>query len=286
MNCRQIGLLIVVLAAVSACSDETRASAAPVASQRERTAPPRTPVVTAPASPYRVVPVAAGGSIRGMVQAGRDPIPDTVTATPETHPGCAPRNGGSLPGAGAKLGGAIVWVTDARQGRGFPAARRLELTSDDCLLTPKTLVVFIGATLNFGTNDAALHHHRFINVETGETDAVAPFNDSGEVIPFDRLFRKTAQYDVVCELHPWSRASVIVLDHPYYSVTGADGSFAMDGLLPGTYRVRAWHPSYGLADGTVTVAAGQPASLSLSVGGSAAAAPPLADSAKPAVATP
>ena len=48
-------------------------------------------------------------------------------------------------------------------------------------------------------------------------------------------------------------AWVGVLDHPYYAVTSADGSFSLKGLPPGTYTIEAWHEKLGTQTQTVTV---------------------------------
>ena len=45
-----------------------------------------------------------------------------------------------------------------------------------------------------------------------------------------------------------------VLAHPFYATTGADGSFTIKGLPPGTYTLEAWHEKYGTQTATVTVA--------------------------------
>ena len=72
-----------------------------------------------------------------------------------------------------------------------------------------------------------------------------------------------------------SKAYIVVLDHPYFAMTSATGTFSIDDIPPGTYHVRAWHPTLGLSDQTVTIVAGQPASLSLKLS-RAPASPPAA----------
>ena len=56
-----------------------------------------------------------------------------------------------------------------------------------------------------------------------------------------------------CDVHPWMFAWVGVVDHPFFAVTGADGSFNLEGLPPGTYTVEAWHESLGAQTQTVTI---------------------------------
>jgi hypothetical protein len=44
-----------------------------------------------------------------------------------------------------------------------------------------------------------------------------------------------------------------VLPHPFFAVTGADGSFTIKDLPAGTYTIEAWHEKYGPQTATVTV---------------------------------
>ena len=52
-------------------------------------------------------------------------------------------------------------------------------------------------------------------------------------------------FKVKCDVHPWMGAFVHVLDHPFFSVTGDDGTFTISGLPPGNYTVTAWHETLG-----------------------------------------
>ncbi|HUF51788.1 MAG TPA: carboxypeptidase regulatory-like domain-containing protein, partial [Longimicrobiales bacterium] len=62
---------------------------------------------------------------------------------------------------------------------------------------------------------------------------------------------------VTCQVHGWMESYIGVLDHPYFAVTSADGSFRLENLPPGTYTIEAWHEQYGTQTQTVTVAAQQ-----------------------------
>src|SRR4029078_9365712 len=107
---------------------------------------------------------------------------------------------------------------------------------------------------------------------TGELEAIAPFNDNGEVVPFDSLITGTEQLEVTCELHPWAKAHILVFDHPYFATSEKTGTFAIDDIPPGTYHVKAWHPLLGVAEQSVTIAAGQPVSVALKLGSAPATA--------------
>jgi len=54
------------------------------------------------------------------------------------------------------------------------------------------------------------------------------------------------------------------VDHPFYAVTGADGTFTLKGLPPGTYTIEAWHEKLGTQTQTVTVGAKESKSIAFS----------------------
>jgi plastocyanin len=77
---------------------------------------------------------------------------------------------------------------------------------------------------------------------------------------------------VKCNQHPWMKAYVGVLKHPFFAVSGDDGSFTIKGVPPGKYTVVAWHE--GGTNGTektmeVTVPAKGAATADFSFGGTA-----------------
>jgi hypothetical protein len=49
------------------------------------------------------------------------------------------------------------------------------------------------------------------------------------------------------------RSYINVVDHPFFAVTAADGSFTIKGLPPGTYTIEAIHESLGNKEASVTV---------------------------------
>jgi len=64
-------------------------------------------------------------------------------------------------------------------------------------------------------------------------------------------------------VHKWMRAYVGVLPHPYFVVTGADGSFELRNLPPGEYTVGVWHETLGERTGKVQVPASGAVSVNL-----------------------
>jgi hypothetical protein len=77
--------------------------------------------------------------------------------------------------------------------------------------------------------------------------------------------KRAGTVDVYCNIHPEMIAKVKVLDNAYYTITGKDGSFAIDNVPPGEYPIVAWLPSGDEARGTVVVKAGEAAQVVLEV---------------------
>ena len=158
--------------------------------------------------------------------------------------------------SGTRVADAVVWLTDIRTGKDFPLERRFDLTNNDCMLDPFVQVITTNGTLNIGNDDRAVQTLRLINVGTGKIVALAPFNDDGEVVPVDKI-KEPAEVEIVSEQHPWTHGWMVVLDHPYFAQTDAKGTFKIEGVPPGKYQIRSWHPELGYADASATVTAGQ-----------------------------
>ena len=94
--------------------------------------------------------------------------------------------------------------------------------------------------------------------------------------PIEKAFaRAEVLIPVKCNQHPWMKAYVAVLKHPYFAVSGENGAFTLKNVPPGTYTVAAWKE--GGATGTektmqVTVPAKGSATADFSFGEGATAA--------------
>ena len=227
-----------------------------------------------------MVSVTGGGKLTGTIDFEGVIPADSIIELPADMMGCGQRiTDKRVERTGTRIGDVIVWITDIRSGKALPLDRRFQLSNEDCMLTPKVQAVLAPATLNSVSEDVAIHRDRIINVGTGELEGIAPFNDNGEVVPFDSLLNQTEQLEVLCDIHPWAKAHILVFDHPYFATTDKSGTFSIDDVPPGTYHVKAWHPLLGVAEQSVTITAGQPFNLALKLGAAAVApAAPVLDS--------
>ena len=278
---RVSGAVLFTSVLLAGCSTDKKANAAQPSAAKEGGVSPRPAVVTPSTQAYRPVQVAGGAKLSGTVDFDGVVPRDSTITLPADKAGCGQTiTVKSVENTGTKIGRAVVWITDIRSGKPLPLQKRFELVNEDCQLSPHVQAVVTSGTLNVASEDVAMHRNRIINVGTGALEGIAPFNDNGEVVPFDRILDKPAQLEVICDLHPWSRAHILVVDHPYFAMTERSGSFSIDDVPPGTYRVKAWHPSLGVAEQTVTVVAGQPAAMALKLAPAPISAPAPVDSQK------
>jgi len=65
----------------------------------------------------------------------------------------------------------------------------------------------------------------------------------------------TEKFLIKCNLHPFLQSRGVMVDNPYYVISDEEGSFAINDIPPGTYKVIAWHPFIPNQIGTITIEA-------------------------------
>ena len=257
-----------VAAALAACSrgDAKRASANGELARADTE--PR--VIAALAAPYRGTAVAGGGAIGGTITfAGTAPGDSLVSAPADPQVcGVQPRMPGVVH-SGNRLGEAVVWLADVRDGKPMPLERRYELVTEKCAIAPRVQAALAGGTVNVASHDATVHHTRLVRQGPNETIDVVTEHDEGQVVPVSKALETPGLVKVTCDAHPWTRGWIAVFDHPYFAVTGADGAFTLDDVPPGDYTLVAWHPRFGRLERRVTVAAGVRVAADVELGATA-----------------
>ena len=68
---------------------------------------------------------------------------------------------------------------------------------------------------------------------------------------------KPEMVKLACDVHNWMNGWLVVQAHPYYALTGADGSFKIDNVPAGTYEIEYWHEKLGEQEIAVAVKGGK-----------------------------
>jgi hypothetical protein len=195
------------------------------------------------------------GMITGtVVLAGAPPPRETrpVTRDPQVC-GTEPKVSDTLlvsPSRGVQ--NVVISLESVTKGKAFSAAP-VELDQRGCWFVPH--VVLVRATTPFAllNSDGILHNFR--------TPGTATNPALNKAQPkFKRRLDITIEHpDIIlvnCDVHEWMRAVVVVMGHPYYALTDAQGAFTLTEVPAGQYTLAVWHEILGKQTRDVVVAAG------------------------------
>ena len=158
-------------------------------------------------------------------------------------------------GDGGALQNVFVYVKDGLGNLRFPVpATPVLLDQKGCHYVPHVFGVQVGQRVEVLNSDSTLHNVHALPKANQEFNTGQPLAGMKHIHQFS-----TAEVIVPfkCDVHPWMHAYVGVLDHPYFAVSAADGTFSLKGLPPGTYTVEAWHETLGAQTQTVTIGASE-----------------------------
>jgi plastocyanin len=147
------------------------------------------------------------------------------------------------------------------------------LDQNGCHYKPHVLGVVVNEPITITNSDPTTHNIHFTPKNNPDWNQSQP---NGAASMTHKLAVAEVLVPVKCNQHPWMKSYVGVTKHPFFAVTGEDGSFTIKGVPAGKYTVVAWHE--GGANGTektmdVTVPAKGAATADFSFGATALGQP-------------
>jgi plastocyanin len=159
----------------------------------------------------------AGGSVKGRVE-----LKDSRIASARK---------------GRDYSGVVVWLLPAA---GVPAPRtdgkHARLIQKDKTFTPHVLAIQTGTTVDFPNFDP-IFHNAFSNFSGQLFDIGLYAPGSSRSFRFQR----SGTVRIFCNIHPAMSAVILVVDTPYFTVSGRDGAFEIADVTPGEYRLKVFH---------------------------------------------
>ena len=198
----------------------------------------------------------SGGSVAGTVTyANGDP---DIEIAMDADPVCIGLHSGpvhteKVVAADGSLANVFVYVKEGLSGSFSAPSETKLLDQIGCQYKPHVSGVQVGQTVIIRNSDETLHNVHALPSANSEFNNGQPFQGMELEHSFD-----TAEVMVPfkCDVHPWMSSYIGVLDHPFYAVSGPDGSFQIDGLPVGDYVLEAWHEEFGTQTMSVAVAEG------------------------------
>ena len=249
-----LAVLTAALPLVVACGGSETKTPPPAASTA--------PVTTAAA------PSGATGSITGKVTyAGAVPPAEKVKTSADPKCAAMHKDGLEKQTIMVKDGGlahAFVYLKSGVSGS-YPApATPVLLDQEGCTYHPHVIGVQVGQDITIRNSDDTLH-----NIHPRPT-VNAEFNigQARKGMEATRKFDKEeVMIPVGCDVHPWMRSYISVVSHPFFAVTGEDGSYEIKNVPPGEYEVEVYHEKLKTQTGKASVKAGEPAKVDLAFAG-------------------
>jgi len=221
------------------------------------------PARRAAPDPAPPVDLSNAGSVHGLVTySGADP--DTVIDM-SADPTCQelhdqPVETETVVGDGAgHLGNVFIYVKQGLEGEHFPVPSEPSLLEQKgCMYVPHVSGMMLGQELIVHNDDPTLHNVHAQPKDNREFNQGQPFQG----MEMTRTFTETElMIPITCDVHPWMKAYVNVVDSPLFAVSKPDGSYAIDKIPPGDYLLEAIHESLGSRTAKVTIKPGQAAEV-------------------------
>lgn len=144
-------------------------------------------------------------------------------------------------GDGGGIANAVVSLY-LKRGADAPEAEAgagsVELNNVNCRFEPHVCVVQVGQELVIGNKDTVGHNTK---IDLGVNPPLNPTVTAGASITESFSAAERLPAKVSCSIHPWMAGYLIVADHPFVAVTGANGEFEIANLPAGEWTFQLWH---------------------------------------------
>ena len=213
----------------------------------------------AAAKPAAKPDASSTGAVVGRVRLeGQKPEPTRTNMS--SDPSCAKQHTGAVMGEDFVVGSegalenVVVFISDGTNGKSFDVpAEAAVIEQKGCVYKPHVIAMQANQKLRVVNSDNTLHNIHPVPTNNREWNKAQPAGTTLE----ETFPREEIAIPVKCNVHPWMRSYIAVFKHPYFAVTGKDGSFDLRNLPPGEYTVKAWHEKLGMMPQKITVAAGE-----------------------------
>ena len=212
----------------------------------------------APAAATAAAPaVADAATLTGTIKfAGAAPAMPSIQMNADPycqsqHSGAPAKDEEVVVGPGGELANVLVYVKNAPAGPASSAPAVID--QHGCQYHPHVQAVEVNQPIQIKNSDATLHNIHAMPTVNSAFNEGQPVQGMVSTKKFDKAEMKP--FRIKCDVHGWMKSFMVVLPHPYHSVSQMNGTFSIGNLPPGNYTLVAWHEKYGQQEQQVTVGA-------------------------------
>ena len=118
---------------------------------------------------------------------------------------------------------------------------KVVLDQKGCEFQPYVLPLYKGQKLVIKSSDPVGHNVRFTGFNNTGVNQMVAANGQFEV----SLVGESRPMELRCDIHNWMNGYLLVLDHPFFATTAADGSFEIKGVPAGEQNLVVWQAKVG-----------------------------------------
>ncbi len=126
------------------------------------------------------------------------------------------------------------------------------MDQNNMVFVPHVLPLVVGTIVQFPNSDN-VRHNVFSRSKTKKFNLGTYAAGVVREVTFDKL----GIVNILCNVHTEMSAFIVILENPYFALTGPDGKFTIKNVPPGTYKNKAWHEKLREKEKYVTVIDGK-----------------------------
>ena len=151
----------------------------------------------------------------------------------------------------SELANVVVFLKDVGRVADLRTTTTTIMQKDEAFV-PRVIAITRGSFVDFPNADPYFH-----NVFSLSRGAVFDLGRYPKGVTKSRQFTSAGLVKVYCHIHSHMTASIMIFDHPYFRMPGAEGSFVIDEVPVGDHKISAWHERIGESVSSIRVDAGR-----------------------------